>query len=107
MTQVIDRPLPAIEKDSVDHQAVAEQRVELGGHIVADPRICHGRLTFRGTRIFVADVLEDVAAGMDWEQIQRNWHGSVTKEGISEAVVLARLALLAHWPQISQETPSE
>ena len=48
----------------------------LGRYIVADPKICHGQLTFRGTRIFVADVLEMVAAGVDWETIVEEWHGS-------------------------------
>jgi hypothetical protein len=27
------------------------QRVELGRHIVADPKICHGQPTYKGTRI--------------------------------------------------------
>ena len=35
----------------------------LGRYLVADPDICHGKPTFRGTRILVADVLEQVAAG--------------------------------------------
>ena len=30
----------------------------LGRYVVADPKICHGQPTFRGTRILVADVLE-------------------------------------------------
>jgi uncharacterized protein (DUF433 family) len=37
--------------------------------IVADPAICHGELTFRGTRILVADVLEQVESGMAYEAI--------------------------------------
>ncbi len=32
----------------------------LSRYIVADPRICHGKPTFRGTRIMVADVLEQM-----------------------------------------------
>jgi uncharacterized protein (DUF433 family) len=32
--------------------------------MVADPDICHGKPTFRGTRILVADVLDQVAAGL-------------------------------------------
>ena len=36
----------------------------LGRYIVADPAISHGEPTFRGTRILVADVLEQVANGM-------------------------------------------
>lgn len=41
--------------------------LQSGRYIVADPRICHGKPTFRGARIFVADVLEQVAEGLAWE----------------------------------------
>jgi uncharacterized protein (DUF433 family) len=57
----------------------------LGRYIVSDPEICHGKPTFRGTRIFVSDVLEMVAEGMAWETIIEQWHGSITKEVIAEA----------------------
>jgi uncharacterized protein (DUF433 family) len=40
------------------------QRVELGRYIVADPAICHGKPTFKGTRVFVADVLADSSASI-------------------------------------------
>ena len=68
----------------------------LGRYIVADPYICHGKPTFRGTRILVADVLEQVAAGLAWETIIEEWRGSITHEAIAEAVRLARQALLEH-----------
>jgi uncharacterized protein (DUF433 family) len=32
----------------------------LGRYIIADPEICHGKPTFRGTRVLVADVLEQL-----------------------------------------------
>jgi uncharacterized protein (DUF433 family) len=68
----------------------------LGRYIVADPKICHGKPTFRGTRVFVSDVLEQVASGMAWETIIEEWHDSITKEAISEAVQLATQALMKH-----------
>jgi uncharacterized protein (DUF433 family) len=68
----------------------------LGRFIVANPKICHGQPTFRDTRIFVADVLEQVARGLDWETIIEEWHGSITHEAIAEAVHLAAQALLKH-----------
>ena len=68
----------------------------LGRYIVADPEICHGKPTFRGTRILVADVLDQVAAGLAWETIIEEWRGSITQEAIAEAVRLARQALLEH-----------
>jgi uncharacterized protein (DUF433 family) len=66
-----------------------------GRHIVADPKICHGELTFRGTRVFVADVLSQVADGMDWDEIRREWRGSISRAAIAEAVELARRALIS------------
>lgn len=68
----------------------------LGRHIVADPKICHGKPTFRGTRVFVSDVLEQVGDGMAWETIIEEWNDSITKEAIAEAVQLATQALMRH-----------
>jgi len=62
----------------------------VGRYIVADPKICHGQPTFRGTRILVADVLEQVAAGMAWPSIVEEWRGDISAEAIAEAVRLAR-----------------
>lgn len=68
----------------------------LGRFIVADPAVCHGKPTFRGTRVLVSDVLDQVADGMDWESIIEEWNAGVTKEAIAEAVHLATRALLTH-----------
>ncbi|MBI3360809.1 MAG: DUF433 domain-containing protein [Chloroflexi bacterium] len=68
----------------------------IGRYIVADPAICHGKPTFRGTRVMVADVLEMVAEGMVWEAIIEEWNGNITKEAITEAVSLAGKAFLEH-----------
>jgi len=61
----------------------------LGRYIVADPKICHGKPTFRGTRIMVWQVLEQIASGMAWETIIKEWEGSLTTEAVAEAVKLA------------------
>jgi uncharacterized protein (DUF433 family) len=66
----------------------------VGRCIVMDARICHGQLTFRGTRIMVLQVLEQVASGMAWETIVEEWRGSVPKEAIAEAIRLAVQALV-------------
>ena len=65
------------------------RRVELGEYIVADPAICHGKPTFRGTRVMVFQVLEQVAYGTPWERIVWSWRGKVPMEAITEAVRLA------------------
>jgi uncharacterized protein (DUF433 family) len=66
-----------------------KRRKPLGRYVVADPRICHGKLTFVGTRILVGDVLEMVAQGMTWSTIVKECHGSIDEEAIGEAVRLA------------------
>lgn len=68
----------------------------MGRYIVTDPKICHGKPTFRGTRIMVSQVLEQVSRGMVWEAIIEEWRGSITKEAIAEAVSLASQAFLEH-----------
>jgi uncharacterized protein (DUF433 family) len=85
----------------------AQRKIVLGRYVVADPKICHGKLTFRGTRIFVADVLEQVAKGMNWESITESWGGSVSQEAIAEAVRLAREALLTYWLQMESHSEEE
>jgi uncharacterized protein (DUF433 family) len=75
-----------------------EDEVEVkafGQHLVADPRICHGKWTVRGTRIMVSVILEQVARGLDWDTIIEEWGGRVSREVIREAVLLARDALIA------------
>ena len=69
-------------------------------YIIADPKICHGKPIFRGTRILVADVLEQVASGMAWEAIIDEWRGALTKEAIAEALRIAREMLLTHAPEL-------
>ncbi|MCB9105674.1 MAG: DUF433 domain-containing protein [Anaerolineales bacterium] len=68
----------------------------MGRYIVTDPKICHGKPTFRGTRIMVSQVLEQVSNGMAWEAIIEEWRGSITKEAIAEAVRLASQAFIEH-----------
>lgn len=61
-------------------------RKALGCYVVIDSAACHGQPTFRGTRILVSDVLEQVASGMAWEAIIEEWRGALTKEAMAEAV---------------------
>ena len=70
------------------------KRIELGQHIVADPEICHGKPTFKGTRIMVWQVLDALARGESTEEIVAAWDGKVSREAIGETVRLAREVLL-------------
>jgi uncharacterized protein (DUF433 family) len=71
----------------------------IGRYVVSDPSICHGQPTFRGTRILVADVMEQVAAGTAWETIVEDWRRSISLDAISEAVRLASQAFRDHSSQ--------
>ena len=80
------------------------QRKELGQFIVADPKICRGRPTFKGTRVTVADVLADMERGLSWEFICYRWgDGKITKEALAEALQLARRALLNRAGHLSED----
>lgn len=68
----------------------------VGKYIVVDPRVCHGKPTFAGTRIMVWQVLDQVAAGMAWDTIVDEWQGAISKEAIAEAVRLAEQAFVEH-----------
>lgn len=68
----------------------------VGHYIVTDPRICHGKPTFRGTRIMVSQVLEQIASGMAWEAIEKEWHGKVSAETIAATVCLDNKAFVEH-----------
>src|SRR5260370_6357 len=73
----------------------AAERVELGRHIVADPAICHGQPTFKGTRIMVWQALGDVAEGRSWDFIRNGrWEGRIPLAAVAEAVKLAERAWL-------------
>jgi uncharacterized protein (DUF433 family) len=69
-------------------------RIELGQYIVADPEICHGKPTFKGTRIMVWQVLDELAHGMTPGAIVKAWGGKLPLAAVSESVQLARLSLL-------------
>ena len=79
------------------------KRIELGSYIVADPEICHGVPTFRGTRIMVWQVIEMVAERVPWEEIVRQWRGSLSLESIEEAVRLAGKAFDDHATEYAVE----
>jgi hypothetical protein len=71
------------------------ERVELGQYIVADPDICHGKPTFKGTRIMVWQVLDDVAEGRSWQFIcGTRWGGRISLAAVGEAVKLSRQSWL-------------
>lgn len=57
-------------------------------HITVDPEICHGRACITGTRVLVATVLDNLAAGLSAEEITRSYP-SLTAESVKAAVLYA------------------
>ncbi len=76
--------------------APKRKRLLLGRYIVADSAICHGKPTFRGTRIMVWQVLELLAEGLAWETIIEECHNSISKDAIAEVIKLSSEAFLKH-----------
>jgi uncharacterized protein (DUF433 family) len=77
-------------------------RAEIGKYIVADSEICHGKPTFKGTRIMVGDILELLAAGEGMEKILEEYP-ALTMEMIREALTYAaKLVRGEHYVKFSK-----
>jgi len=63
-------------------------RIEINEYIVADTEICHGKPTFKGTRIMVWQVLEMLEGGMSIDEILDDYP-TITKEHIKAALQYA------------------
>jgi uncharacterized protein (DUF433 family) len=72
------------------------KRVEVGKYLVVDPRVCHGKPTFKGTRVPVTTVLTFLAKGRTIPEILADWR-QVSREAVEEAVRLAAEALAERW----------
>lgn len=72
------------------------KRIEIGRYLVSDPEVCHGQLTFKGTRILVETVLSYLAAGRTVEWVLAEWP-RLSREAVQEALQLATAALLERY----------
>jgi uncharacterized protein (DUF433 family) len=61
-------------------------RVEVSEYIVVDDEICHGKPTFKGTRILVSDIIELLATGLSIEEILKDYYPSLNENMIKEAL---------------------
>lgn len=68
------------------------RRTEVGTYLVVDPEICHGQMTFKGTRVPVDTVLTFLAKGYSVDQMLRSWP-ELTRAAIEEAIHLASQSL--------------
>jgi uncharacterized protein (DUF433 family) len=69
------------------------KRLEIGEHIVIDPEVCHGQLTFKGTRIPVEMVLLFLSTGRTIDWVLAEWP-RLTREAVEETIRLATAALV-------------
>ena len=67
----------------------------IGEYLVVDPRVCHGKLTFRGTRVPVETILACLAEGRSRAYLRKSWP-EVAPEAVEEAVRLATALLVEH-----------
>jgi len=63
------------------------KRVELGEYIVADQAICHGKPTFKGTRVIVDLVIKQFCYGHNIDEIAKDYQ--LPEAAIQEALKLA------------------
>lgn len=64
------------------------ERQEIGKYLVIDPEVCHGKLTFKGTRVPVSTVLTFLAMGDSIDDMLKEWP-RLSREAILEALQLA------------------
>lgn len=72
------------------------ERIDIGKYIVKNPEICHGQVTFRGTRVPVDTVLAYLAKGYSVDVLLHSWP-QVSRPAIEEAVSLASQSLQARY----------
>lgn len=54
-------------------------------HITVNPEICHGKACFKGTRVMVSVVLDNLAAGVQPDEILASYP-SLTPESVQAAI---------------------
>jgi uncharacterized protein (DUF433 family) len=93
---------PAKPKQELVREKRGEDMYEyfpLGKYIVAAPKVCRGRPTFKYTRIQVAFVLDLLAEGWTVDRVTREYKASnITAPAVREAINLAKKAFVQASP---------
>jgi uncharacterized protein (DUF433 family) len=77
-------------------ESAKRRPILIGKFLTADPRVCHGELTFRGTRIPVETILLYLAKGCSLNYLRKSWP-EVPPEAIQEAISLATDSLVKNY----------
>jgi len=72
-------------------------RIEVGEYLVVDPEVCHGQLTFRGTRVPVESVLTFLAMGYTMDDALQEWP-YIERAAINEALIFASNLIVERYP---------
>ncbi len=57
-------------------------------YIIVDPSVCHGKACLKETRIMVSVVLDNLAAGLSYEEIIASYP-SLNRESVQAAIAYA------------------
>lgn len=57
-------------------------------YIVVDPMICHGRASIKGTRVMVSVVLDNLAVGLDVNELLTSYP-SLSREAVQACIAYA------------------
>lgn len=57
-------------------------------YVVVDPNICHGQACIKGTRVMLAVVLDNLAAGLSVDEILKSYP-SLTREAVRATISYA------------------
>jgi len=74
--------------------------------IAVDPLVCHGKACIKGTRIMVSVILDNLAAGIDREEILRSYP-SLSAEDIQAALAYAADLARERFVPIAAEVAGE
>ena len=77
-------------------------KIDISEHIVIDPEICHGQMTFKGTRVPVETFMTFLGKGYSVDVLLQNWP-EINRKAVQEAVSLATQAFLERYNAPSQQ----
>ncbi len=77
--------------------------MDLTERITVDPEICHGKACIKGTRIMVTVILDNLAAGVNREEILASYPSLIDEDIRASIVYAAELAKERILP-LSQES---
>ncbi len=86
---------PRKEPEWVSAKDLFDAPVEIGDYLIIHPGICHGKMTFKGTRVPVQTVLTFLGMGKSMGYIRKGWP-RVPREAVEEAIKIAA----AGWPEL-------